>query len=133
MCNTISLAFYFSKVLDRKVDLDLSQSQQDEQAKVRNAIVDAYTRCLPRVQRKLVFGPDKPPQRAITLTEGMFFVVSDVRLNEARGSVFLTWGGSFEITISHRRSTSISFILHHDFNIRSKFIFSSVSKQQLLP
>ena len=25
---------------------------------------------------------------------------------------FWTWGGSFEITISHRRSTSISFILN---------------------
>ena len=47
--------------------------------------------------------------------------------------VFWMWGGSFEITVSHRKTTSISFILHHDFNIRSKFIFSSVSKQQLLP
>ncbi|XP_020605493.1 protein ELYS-like isoform X4 [Orbicella faveolata] len=46
------------------------KSQQDEQAKVRNALVDGYIRCLPRVQRKLVFGPDKPLSRQpITLTE----------------------------------------------------------------
>lgn len=45
-------------------------SRQDEKAKVRNALVDAYIRCLPKVQRKLVFGPDKPvSQQAITLTE----------------------------------------------------------------
>ncbi|XP_078375377.1 protein ELYS-like isoform X3 [Oculina patagonica] len=46
------------------------KSQQDERAKVRNALVDGYIRCLPRVQRKLVFGPDKPLARQpITLTE----------------------------------------------------------------
>ena len=40
---------------------------------MRNALVDAYVMCLPRVQRKLVFGPDKSvPQQATTLTEGMF-------------------------------------------------------------
>ncbi|CAH3037704.1 unnamed protein product [Porites lobata] len=45
-------------------------SQQDEKAKVRNALVDAYYRCLPKVQRKLVFGPDKRlSQQAISLTE----------------------------------------------------------------
>ena len=40
---------------------------------MRNALVDAYYRCLPNVQRKLVFGPDKRlSQRAISLTEGLF-------------------------------------------------------------
>ena len=48
------------------------QSQQDEKAKVRNALVEAYIRCLPRVQRKLMFGPDKPAHQPKTLTEGMF-------------------------------------------------------------
>ncbi|XP_015751898.1 PREDICTED: protein ELYS-like [Acropora digitifera] len=44
-------------------------SQQDERAKVRSALVDAHVRCLPRVQRKLLFGPDKPAHQATTLTE----------------------------------------------------------------
>lgn len=44
-------------------------SQQDEKAKVRNALVEAYIRCLPRVQRKLMFGPDKPAHQPKTLTE----------------------------------------------------------------
>ena len=47
------------------------QSQQDERAKVRSALVDAHVRCLPRVQRKLLFGPDKPAHQATTLTEGI--------------------------------------------------------------
>ncbi|KAK2553031.1 Protein ELYS [Acropora cervicornis] len=44
-------------------------SQQDERAKVRSALVDAHVRCLPRVQRKLLFGPDKPAHQATALTE----------------------------------------------------------------
>lgn len=47
------------------------QSQQDEKAKVRSVLVDAHVRCLPRVQRKLLFGPDKPAHQATTLTEGI--------------------------------------------------------------
>lgn len=47
------------------------QSQQDERAKVRSALVDAHVRCLPRVQRKLLFGPGKPAHQATTLTEGI--------------------------------------------------------------
>lgn len=49
----------------------IMQSQQDERAKVRSALVDAHVRCLPRVQRKLLFGPDKPAHQATTLTEGI--------------------------------------------------------------
>ncbi|RMX53817.1 hypothetical protein pdam_00000467 [Pocillopora damicornis] len=44
--------------------------EQDERAKVRNALADAYLRCLPRVQRKLTFGPEKTlSQQHVTLTE----------------------------------------------------------------
>ena len=42
---------------------------------MRNALADAYMRCLPRVERKLVFGPEKAlSQQPVTLTEGMYAV-----------------------------------------------------------
>ena len=41
-----------------------------ERAKVRNAIVDGYIKCLPPVQRKLIFGPDKPPVPLVKHREG---------------------------------------------------------------
>lgn len=45
-------------------------AEQDERAKVRNALADAYMRCLPRVECKLVFGPGKAmSQQRVTLTE----------------------------------------------------------------
>ena len=55
------------------------------------------------------------------------------QLRRLAAAVFLAWGVPFEIEISYRRQASTSLKLQHLFDVWPKFIFSSVSKQQLLP
>ena len=45
-----------------------------ERTIMRNAIVDGFTKCLPQVERKLIFGPEKAAVKLVRHQEGKLLV-----------------------------------------------------------